>query len=177
MRTIVLLGPRGAGKSAVARELAATLALEAVDLDALVVAAAGKSIARVFAEEGEPRFRDLEADALASVLALPGARVLAPGGGVVLRPANRERLAASGALLVYLAARPETLAARVEADAGTAASRPALAPGGFLAEARAILAAREPLYRALAHATVETDALAVGAVAARVAALLGEARP
>jgi shikimate kinase len=172
VRTVVLLGLRGAGKSAVARELAARLGLEAVDLDPLVAARAGKSIAAIFAEHGESRFRDLEAEELRLALEKPGHRVLAPGGGIVLRPANRARLAASSALVVYLAAKPETLARRVEADPATARDRPALAPGGALAEAKALLAAREPLYRELSHATIETDSLKIAEVVARVLALL-----
>jgi shikimate kinase len=158
----------------VARELAARLGSTAVDLDREIVSSAGKSIAAVFAEDGEGRFRALESAALAAALGRPGAQVLAPGGGIVTREENRDALRRSGALLVFLEASPETLARRVEADVSTARDRPALVAGGALAEARALLAAREPHYRALAHLVVDTDALTVAEVASRIEARVRE---
>ncbi len=166
MRTIVLLGLRGAGKSTVARELAPSLGSRALDLDAAIEERARKSVARIFAEDGEDRFRALESEALAAVLASGAPCVLAPGGGVVVREENRAAILGSGAFVVYLAARPETLAARVERDAGNV--RPALLPGGPLAEARGLLARRDALYRELAHLVLETDELAPGAVSVRI---------
>ncbi|MBI3722587.1 AAA family ATPase [bacterium] len=151
---IVLLGSRGAGKTAVAREVARALSCEAVELDAAIEAAAGKSITRIFQEDGEPRFRDLEERALADALARPGAAVISPGGGIVVREKNRELIAKASALVVYLAAKSETLAARVERDRSAGHDRPALVPGGALAEARALLLAREAHFRALASLTV-----------------------
>ena len=114
---IVLLGLRGAGKTAVARELARRLGVPAIDVDALVAARAGKPVARVFAEEGEARFRDLEAAALREALvATEAGGVVSPGGGALLRPESRLAIARSGVHAVYLRARPETLAARVGAQ-------------------------------------------------------------
>lgn len=164
MRTIVLLGLRGAGKSTVARELAGRTGLEAIDLDREIVARAGKPIPRIFAEEGEERFRALESEALRVALGVEC--VLAPGGGCVLRPENRDAIRRSGAFVVYLEARPETLAARVAAD--TRNERPPLVAGGPLAEAKALLAVREPFYLELARATVETDALTPSEVATAI---------
>ncbi len=168
MRTIVLLGLRGAGKSTVARELALALGAPAVDLDAAIVERAGKPIARIFAEEGEERFRALETVALEAALERPC--VLAPGGGAAVRDRNRDAIRRSGAFAVYLAARPETLAARVEADLANV--RPPLVAGGPLAEARALLAARERFYRELAHLTIETDGLSPLEVSERIRAAL-----
>lgn len=166
MRTIVLLGLRGAGKSTVALELAQGLAAKAIDLDRVVEQHAGKSVARIFADDGEDRFRALESEALARALAGAGPRVLSPGGGVVLQGENREAIRRSGAFVVYLAARPETLAARVERD--TANARPPLVPGGALDEARALLARRDALYRELAHLVLETDELDPMAVSVKI---------
>jgi shikimate kinase len=168
-----LVGLRGAGKSTVAGELARALGLPVADLDARIVERARKPIPRIFAEDGEERFRELESDELEVALAAGG--VLAPGGGIVTRDRNRDALRRSGAFVVYLAARPETLAARVAADVANV--RPALVAGGPLAEARALLAAREPRYRELAHLTVETDELSPVAVSERIRAALESSPP
>lgn len=173
MRTIVLLGLRGAGKSTVARELARALGADAIDLDATIVERAGKPVARIFAEDGEERFRALESEALEAALAREC--VLAPGGGVATRDRNRDAIRRSRAFVVYLAARPETLAARVERD--TANVRPPLVAGGPLAEARALLAARERFYEELAHLTVETDLLDPVAVSVVIRDALESAPP
>jgi shikimate kinase len=154
VRTIVLLGPRGAGKSTVARELARARGVAAIDLDARVVERSGKPVERIFAEDGEARFRELESEALEAALREGG--VLAPGGGVVVRDRNRDAIRRSGAFVVHLVARAETLARRIERDRANV--RPPLAPGP----------PREPHYRALAHFTVETDELAPEAVSARI---------
>jgi shikimate kinase len=167
VRTIVLLGLRGAGKSTVARELARRTGAEVVDLDREVVARAGKPIPRIFADEGEEKFRALETEALKSVLGKEC--VLAPGGGCVLRAENRDSIRRSGALVVYLKAKPETLAARVAGDEEN--ERPPLVPGGPLAEAKALLVAREPFYLELARVTVETDELTAAQVSERIVAL------
>jgi shikimate kinase len=175
-RVIVLLGPRGVGKTTIARAVAARLGRPAVDLDAEIERAAGKTIAAIFAAEGEPGFRDLESRELASALAREDAPVIATGGGVVMRVENREEIAQSRAFVVYLGARPETLAARIQADPESARLRPQLVGGGWLEEARRLLEQREPLYLALAAVTIETDALTAEEVAARVA-LVARERP
>lgn len=159
MRTIVLLGLRGAGKSTVARELSPS----AIDLDALIVERAGKSVARVFAEDGEAHFRALESEALEAALTRGG--VIATGGGVVVRDRNRDAIRRSKAFVVWLTARPATLAERVERDSENV--RPPLAPGP----------AREPLYRELAHFTIETDELDPRAVSEKIREALESAPP
>ncbi len=84
---IALIGYRGTGKSEVARQLALRLGWDWVDADVEVELKAGKSIAAIFADDGEPAFRELEAAVLAELVQRDRA-VLALGGGVVLRPAN-----------------------------------------------------------------------------------------
>jgi shikimate kinase len=171
-RTIIIIGPRGVGKTTAAQKVAAALGRAAVDLDVEIVREAGRSIAEIWRSEGEAGFRDREARALAAALARTDGPVIAPGGGVVLRPENRDAIARSAAHVVHLSARAETLAARIEKDPATARDRPALAPGGALAEARTLLAARGPYYRALAKVEVGTDDLSVDEVAARVVATI-----
>src|SRR5690606_21135862 len=118
--TIWLVGAMGAGKSAVGPRLAARLGLPFVDADAEIERAAGASIAAIFEREGEASFRARER---AAIEAQAGrAAVVALGGGAIAQPGAAERLAATGTV-VWLRARPETLAARV----GDGAGRPLLA--------------------------------------------------
>ncbi|HEY8368347.1 MAG TPA: shikimate kinase [Thermodesulfobacteriota bacterium] len=159
---IVLVGFMGAGKSAVGRSLARRLGRPFVDTDREVERRAGRTIPAIFAAEGEPAFRALEREAIAETAARRGL-VVATGGGAPVDPANLAALRASG-FVVYLAARPETLLARVGAGEG----RPVLAGADDPAvRVRELLERREPAYRQ-ADLIVETDDLAVAAVATRV---------
>jgi shikimate kinase len=169
-RTIWLVGMMGAGKSSVAAELGARLGLPVFDTDALVEAEAGMRIPEIFAREGEAGFRARERRAIA-VLA-GRAAVVALGGGAIAQAAVAEELAAGGTI-VYLRARPETLAERV----GSAASRPLLAgldAGGRRAKLAALLADRRCSYER-ADRVVDTDERSVREVADAVAEALFEA--
>ncbi len=152
---VFLIGYRGCGKSTVGPLLAARLGWAFVDADALLEARAGKSIARIFADDGEPAFRDLESALLAELAARPD-HVVATGGGVVLRPANREILSKRG-LAVWLEAPAELVWERIQNDPTTGARRPNLTAAGGLQEVKDLLAVREPLYRATAHASFPAD--------------------
>ncbi len=160
---LILIGYRGTGKTTAGRALAARLNRAFFDADERVEAVAGCSIADIFARGGEPEFRDREAAALADLCAGPPA-VLATGGGAILREANRALLKASG-FVVWLVAPPEVLWGRICADAATAARRPNLTASGGEAEVRALLAAREPLYRATADFAVDCAAASPETVA------------
>lgn len=169
---LFLIGYRGTGKSTVAARLAAAAGCPALDTDAEVVRTAGRSIAEIFAEQGEPAFRDGEVQALAR-LAARSPLVLACGGGIVLRPENRALLADQvshhGAQVIWLKARPETLAARLSGDPLTAAQRPALTSRDPLSEIRTLLEARTPLYESCATWAIDTDGVSPEEVAAAVA--------
>jgi shikimate kinase len=153
---LILVGYRGTGKTTVGGLLAARLGWEFADADDLIEATAGKSVAAIFADEGEVGFRDREAAALRD-LCRRERLVLATGGGAVLRPANRELLRGAG-FVAWLTASPETIWTRLRGDPATAARRPNLTPAGGIDEVRSLIAAREPLYRELAHFAVDTDA-------------------
>lgn len=163
MRPIILIGSRCTGKTTTGRLLAARLGWAFADVDDHIEAGAGRSVADIFATEGEPSFRDRESAALAELCARDR-YVIATGGGAVVREANRPVIS-SGGFVVWLTAAPDALWARIQADPATAARRPNLTAGGGAAEVRALLAAREPVYRALADFTVATDALSPEAVA------------
>lgn len=114
-RSIILTGPMGSGKSSVAQLVAAQLGFELADLDAMIVEQAGMSINRLFAEQGEQFFRDLEASVLASLQGRQG-MVLATGGGVVIRPENRVMLHRLGCVVNLNASVTELTRRLAEAD-------------------------------------------------------------
>ncbi|QDU22275.1 shikimate kinase [Urbifossiella limnaea] len=163
---ILLVGPRGSGKSTVGPELARRLGWAFADADELVESTAGMSIAAIFAAEGEAGFRDREAAALESLCALPN-RVVATGGGAVLRESNRALLKRSG-FVVWLTVTPEVAFERMTADPTTAARRPNLTAAGGLGELRELIASREPLYRAVADFTCDTGGASPDAAAAAI---------
>ena len=136
------------------------------DCDDLIEAAAGKSVADIFAAEGEAGFRDREAAALAELCGRDRL-VIATGGGAVLREANRELLRSAG-FVVWLTARPETIWSRLETDPATTHRRPNLTAAGGVEEVRKLLAAREPLYREVADFAVDADVASPEAVAATI---------
>ena len=110
-RSIVLVGFMGSGKTSTGRRLAQRLGLPFVDADAEIEAAAGMTIAEIFAKHGEPSFRDGERRVMARLLE-QGPRVIATGGGAFLHDETRARIAARG-LSVWLKADPEVLWRRV----------------------------------------------------------------
>jgi shikimate kinase len=153
---IFLIGSRGSGKTTVASLLAQRLNWSCCDADAILEERFGRSIRDIFAEEGEEGFRVKEAEILAE-LAQRRHTVIATGGGVILKPANRTHIKTG--FVVWLTAPPEVLFDRMQGDAATVHRRPPLAQGG-LDEVREILQRREPLYRECADLTVETTTFA-----------------
>jgi shikimate kinase len=151
MGAIVLTGFMGTGKSEVGRRLAKRLGRPFVDTDQLVEGRAGKTVAAIFAEDGEAAFRALERDAVVAA-AGRGDAVIAVGGGAVLDATNVARLRAAGTL-VCLTAALETILRRV----GDVAKRPLLAGDDPRAAVERLLAARAPAYAAAADLTVDTS--------------------
>ena len=152
---LVLIGYRATGKTSLARLLAERLGWDWIDADVEVERRAGKSIARIFAEDGEPAFRDLEARVTADLLE-SDRLVLASGGGAPMRPETRQVMRAC-ARVVWLEALPETIHRRMGGDATTAARRPDLTKQGGMEEIVELLARREPIYRQTAHLQVDTE--------------------
>ena len=147
---IFLVGLMGAGKSTVGRLLARRLSKRFVDTDHEIEKRNGVTIPVIFEIEGEDGFRRREQEVLMD-LAQEQGLVLSTGGGIVLRPENREALRNHG-FVVYLNARPELLAERTKHDR----SRPLLNVEDPLSRLRQLYAVRDPLYRDVAHAVVET---------------------
>ena len=162
---MVLIGPPGAGKSAVGPLLADRLGVEFRDTDADVGAAAGKPVSDIFIEDGEEAFRELERAAAAHALGAlrQHGGVLALGSGAVLDAGIRHLL--DGLPVVYLSAEFGTVARRIGLD------RPrVVVPGNPRGRLRAMLDERDAIYQRLAAVTVPTDDLDPDELAAELAA-------
>lgn len=162
MTAVVIVGAPGAGKSTVGRRLARRWGVPFRDSDQLVEAEAGKTVADIFVDEGEPAFRVRERDVIARALD-DADGVLALGGGAVLDPSTRSRLV--GVPCVWLRVGVGEAAKRV----GLNASRPLLL-GNVRGTLITLLDERTPLYEEVATWTVDTDGRTVDDVVEAVAA-------
>lgn len=166
---VFLIGFMGAGKSTVGRLLADRLGFGFVDLDAAIEARSGRSIAEIFAEDGEPAFRAMEHEALLEYAGLKN-MIVACGGGVVVDHANRAVLRESGTV-VYLRVTAEEALARI----GDRSTRPLLsATGGGEIAATMLLRARSTLYSSTADITIDTVGSEPEAIVERVSEALEE---
>ncbi|MFD0671869.1 shikimate kinase [Cohnella sp. GCM10027633] len=159
-RNIVIVGFMGTGKSTVSRLLSEQLGWDRIDTDEEIERRAGKPIPQLFSEEGEEAFRDWESRVLEDVLG-GSRRVVATGGGAVLRERNR-RAMLRGGWVVSLTADRDSLVRRVT-SAAAAGTRPLLA-GDAEAKVAALLEARKHAYD-FAHATIDTSRLAPADIA------------
>ncbi len=141
MRSIVLVGMMGVGKSTIGRRLAARLRLPFLDADAEIEAAAGMSIPDIFETHGEPHFRDGEARVIARLLD-SGPAVIATGGGAFMREETRHRIGAT-AVSIWLKADADIIMKRVKRRA----DRPLLQTADPAATVERLIVEREPVYQ------------------------------
>lgn len=163
---VVLVGAMGAGKTTVAELLGEAWDEQVRDTDADIVAAEGRSIAEIFVDDGEERFRALEVAAVAAALASHFG-VLAIGGGAVLD--ERTRTALAGRPVVFLRVGLSDAVKRV----GLGSGRPLLL-GNVRARIKALLDERTPLYESVATHSVDTDGRTPADVAAEVRKLIDD---
>lgn len=175
MPRVTLIGFRGTGKTSVAARLGRLLDCGWIDADAVFEQRVGRSIAEFFASHGEPAFRDRETELLDELLGTCTG-VLATGGGVVIREANRAMLASRGKPVVWLDASCDAVRSRLAADSSTAARRPGLTGGDPSAEVGRLLAERQPLYASVAELRIDTSTISPDAVAESVALWLSGGR-
>ena len=160
-KNIVLMGFMGTGKSTVGEIVAARLGRPFVDFDTRIVEVSGKSIAEIFAENGEEGFRRWEGR-ISCASACTEGQVLATGGGIVLNPENVRALSKSG-ILICLEASIQQIMKRVGHDDG----RPMLDTNDRWQRIRDLLEERRPLYDALPH-RINTEGMSPEVVADRV---------
>lgn len=163
---LTLIGYRATGKTTLAKILAERLHWTWIDADVEIERRAGKPISKIFADDGEPAFRNLEAEVIADLCRRENL-VVATGGGAPLREESRRAMRTAGAV-VWLTARPEIILARMNADATTASRRPSLTGKSPLDEILELLAARDPIYREVADFQVDTENKSPEAIAAEI---------
>lgn len=153
----VLVGLPGSGKSTIGRRLAKALDLGLLDTDAAIEKSTGRTIAEIFASDGEAGFRRIEADVVRDALSTHDG-VLSLGGGAVTTASVREALA--GHTVIYL----EINAAEGVRRTGGATVRPLLAGSDRAEKFKALMGERIPLYREVATLRVNTNRRNLGAV-------------
>lgn len=147
---IACVGLPGSGKSTIGRQLARRLDIRFFDSDSVIERRTGLSVRGFFEREGEQSFRDLEQEVVSELTQHENC-VLATGGGVVLRQANRDNLR-QRCQVVYLHSVPDEIFRRLRHDQ----NRPLLQVADPLAKLNELYALRDPLYRETAHVVVET---------------------
>jgi shikimate kinase len=147
---VSLIGLPGSGKSTVGRQLARRLQLPFFDSDHVIEQRLGCSIREYFEREGEARFRDIEESVIDELTQAPSG-VLSTGGGVVLRPNNRQHLR-DRTHVIYLNSVPDELFRRLRHDK----NRPLLQVADPLQRLRDLYTQRDPLYRETSHFNIDT---------------------
>ena len=159
----------GSGKTTTGRSLAARLGWRFADLDSEIEKAAGRSVAKIFEDEGETAFRKRETEALRAILVHADAPlVLALGGGTLMAEENRE-LVRRHCRCVWLKASPEALSDRLAREAE---GRPLLAGQDLRTRVATLLASREATYREAADVAVDTDGVDPEEIVKRIIEIL-----
>lgn len=167
-QSVFLIGPVGAGKSTIGRQLASELKLNFYDSDREIESKCGVTIDWIFDIEGEEGFRLREKDAIESLVGEQSI-VLATGGGAILLPENRTLLSSRGKV-VYLQATVDQQLERTAKDK----KRPLLQVDDKRTQLQKLMDEREPLYREIADLTIETSDTTVRNVVQRIVKLLME---
>jgi len=167
-RNIFLIGPTGSGKTAVGRQLARETGLKFLDSDLEIEKRTGVDVGFIFEKEGERRFRERESEMIRELTALEGI-VLATGGGAILAPENRERLAANG-VVVYLKTGVNEQLKRT----GRSRKRPLLNRRNPREVLESMAVERTPLYEQIADLALDTNNQRVRNVAQKLRELLEE---
>jgi shikimate kinase len=158
-----LVGPMGAGKSTIGRQLARCLKLKFIDSDREIEIRTGVDIPLIFELEGESGFRKRERKVIDELTARPGT-ILATGGGAVMDKLNRQRLASRGHV-IYLHTSVEQQLRRTAHDR----NRPLLQTADPKQKLQELMALRDPLYREIADWVIETDGCRVRDVVQQIA--------
>lgn len=162
-QNLIFIGFMGAGKTSVGQAVAEKLGWPLLDTDQMIEKAAGMTISRIFAEQGEQAFRETETAVLRQLLQETGQAVISVGGGLPLREENRQLLEQLGKV-VFLQVKPETVLKRLQGDT----TRPLLSGEHVKERVQELLSYRDPIYRAAAHLVVDVDGKEVSRIAEEI---------
>jgi len=151
-KNLILIGYMGCGKSTIGSKAARAFDYRFMDTDAMIEQEEGRTIAELFAQNGETYFRERETETIKRLLAEPKGFVLATGGGLPMQEQNRSLLKKLGTV-IYLKCSQETLVERLSGDT----KRPLLATGELEEKVRTMLAVRGPVYESVADVVLETN--------------------
>ena len=154
---VVLVGFRGSGKTSVGRVLAERLKREFVDCDEFIEKRTHLTIREIFERHGESHFRKLESEAITELAKLDG-KVIATGGGAVLKYQNMQVFKRAGSRIYFLEIGPETASDRIQGDPTTRQRRPALTAKDPETEIREQITLRAPYYLKAADVVISADA-------------------
>jgi shikimate kinase len=161
-KNIALVGFRCTGKTAVGRALADKTGLTFHDADVVIEERAGKTIAAIFQDDGEPAFRAIEVEVTADLCAADGV-IIATGGGAVMNPDNVRNIR-ENCFAVLLEADPVTILGRMTDDPETARMRPALTDLDRQKEIEHLLQVRADAYQSASDIRIDTSAISVDEV-------------
>ena len=165
---IILIGPMGAGKTTIGRQLAKKLSKEFYDSDHEIEKHTGADVSLIFELEGEEGFRKRESQLLKELVSNKNI-VLSTGGGAVLDPENRKLLSDNG-IIIYLKSTAEKLYRRIADDK----RRPLIQTDDRLNKIKKILEEREPLYQSLANEIIETQELSIKQITQKILDLISK---
>ena len=155
MKNIILVGYMGCGKTTVGESIAEATRYTFADTDEMIVAQQGRSISDIFAQDGEPAFRDMETALLVKMLTEKNDTcVISTGGGMPVQKENRNLLRQLGTV-VYLRAKPETVYERIKGDT----TRPLLQCENPMERIREMIKSRNPAYEEAAELVIDVDNL------------------
>lgn len=167
-QNIIFVGPMGAGKTTIGKQLARQLGRTFYDSDRVIEERTGADIPLIFEMEGEEGFRRREKTIIAELTNKQDI-VLATGGGAILDPENRDQITRQG-FVIYLSAPLEHLFNRTSKDK----NRPLLQTANPRKKLEEILSVRDPLYREVADVVIETDGSPARGVVKKILALITE---
>lgn len=170
MKNIILVGYMGCGKTTVGESIAEATRYTFADTDEMIVAQQGRSISDIFAQDGEPAFRDMETALLVKMLTEKNDTcVISTGGGMPVQKENRNLLRQLGTV-VYLRAKPETVYERIKGDT----TRPLLQCENPMERIREMIKSRNPAYEEAAELVIDVDDLTQREVAEQIIRKTGD---
>lgn len=169
MKSLILIGFMGAGKTTVGEKYAGKRRIPMVDTDQMIEEMAGMTISAIFDTKGEEEFRKTETAVLKKLLSGSEEKVISVGGGLPLREENRKMLKQLGTV-VYLEAEPQTVLKRLQGDT----TRPLLQGGDVKNRVEDMIKRRGPIYREAAELVVDVNGRSVDEIVGELEERMGE---